>query len=105
MISIGIDAREFCPGRMTGIGRYLRLFIEQALISGEPHEYILFGNQFTQFPHDHPRLSKVIIKEKITIVWDQVHLPLHIRREKIDVLLTPYFKAPLCIPSSLVIII
>jgi hypothetical protein len=104
-MKIGIDAREFVAGQMTGIGRYLWHFLQHATTSKDPHEYVLFCNQKTHIPHDLPKLKKVIITENIRQVWDQVLLPLNIAREKIDVFLTPYFKAPLFLPSKMVLII
>ena len=104
-MKIGIDAREFVSGQMTGIGRYLWHFLQHATASKYQHEYVLFCNQKTYIPHDLPRLKKVIITENIRRVWDQVLLPLNIAREKIDVFLTPYFKAPLFPPSKMVLII
>lgn len=104
-MKIGIDAREFQAGRMTGIGRYLGHFLQSASTSSFPHECVLFCNQKTHLPFDHSKLKRVIIPEKITLVWDQLSLPRNIAREKIDVLLTPYFKAPLFPPSNMVLII
>jgi len=104
-MKIGIDAREFVSGQMTGIGRYLWHFLQHATTSKDPHEYVLFCNQKTHVPYDLPRLKKVIITENIRQVWDQVLLPYNIAREKIDVFLTPYFKAPLFLPSEMVLII
>jgi len=104
-MKIGIDAREFLSARMTGIGRYLWHFLKYATTSNYPHEYVLFCNQETHIPFNLPKLKKVIITEKITLIWDQVLLPLNIAREKIDVLLTPYFKAPFFLPSKMVLII
>ena len=104
-MKIGIDAREFVAGQMTGIGRYLWHFLQHATTSKDPHEYVLFCNQKTHIPQNLPRLKKVIITENIRQVWDQVLLPLNIAREKIDVFLTPYFKAPLFLPSKMILII
>jgi glycosyltransferase involved in cell wall biosynthesis len=104
-MKIGIDAREFVSGRITGIGRFLWHFLQHATASKYQHEYVLFCNQKTHIPHDLPRLKKVIITENITQIWDQVLLPLNIAREKIDVFLTPYFKAPVFLPSKMVLII
>ena len=104
-MKIGIDAREFLPGRMTGIGRYLWHFLQYATTSNNPHEYVLFCNQETFVPFDHPILKMVIIREKITPLWDQILLPLNIAKEKIDVFLTPYIKAPFFLPSNMILII
>lgn len=104
-MKIGIDAREFLSERTTGIGRYLEHFLQCAATSNYPHEYVLFCNQKTRVPLDHPKIKRVIITEIITPLWDQALLPLNIAREKIDVFLTPYFKAPFFLSSSMVLII
>jgi len=104
-MKIGIDAREFVSGQMTGIGRYLWHFLQYATTSNYPHEYVLFCNHETKIPFDLSKLKTVIIREKITPIWDQILLPLNIAREKIDVFLTPYFKAPFFLPSNVVLII
>jgi glycosyltransferase involved in cell wall biosynthesis len=104
-MKIGIDAREFVSGQMTGIGRYLWHFLQYATTSNYPHEYVLFCNQETKIPFDLPKLKSVIITENITPNWDQILLPLNIAREKIDVFLTPYFKAPFFLSSNVVLII
>ena len=102
---IGIDAREFQMGRITGIGRYLRQFLVTATARDDSHDYVLFLNQKSDLPFDHPNIKKVVIPEKLTPVWDQFLLPRQARREKIDVFLTPYFKTPLFMPVPRVIII
>jgi glycosyltransferase involved in cell wall biosynthesis len=104
-MKIGIDAREFQPERTTGIGRYLERFLRCTATSNYPHEYVLFCNQKTLIPFEHPKIKRVIITEIITPLWDQVLLPLNIAREKIDVFLTPYFKAPFFLSSGMVLII
>ncbi len=104
-MKIGIDAREFVAGQITGIGRYLWHFLQYATTSNYPHEYVLFCNQETDVSFDLPKLKKVIITENITPIWDQVLLPLKMAREKIDVFLTPYFKSPFFLPSKMVLII
>jgi glycosyltransferase involved in cell wall biosynthesis len=104
-MKIGIDAREFLPGRMTGIGRYLWHYQQHATTSKDPHEYVLFCNQKTHVPSYLPGPKKVIIPEKIALIWDQVLLPLNIAKEKIDVFMTPYFKTPFFLPSDIVLII
>ena len=110
-MKIGIDAREFKAGRMTGIGRYLWQFLEYCLLnesrvnSAATNKFILFCNQNTWIPIEHPNLKNVIIPEYLTILWDQVFLPLYVLREKLDVFLTPYFKAPIFLSCPVVLII
>ena len=102
---IGIDAREFQAGRITGISRHLLYFLRYALSSTRAHKYVLFCNQETSVPLDSPDLKKVVIRERVTPVWDQIILPFKIAAEKVDVFLTPYFKAPLILPCHMVLII
>jgi hypothetical protein len=104
-MKIGIDAREFLSGRMTGIGRYLRQFLQCATELPSPHEYVLFCNQKTHVPVEHPKLKKIIIQERITLFWDQIQLPLCMAREKVDIFLTPYFKSSYFLSANLVLII
>jgi len=101
---IGIDAREFREGQVTGISRYLLHFLQYALSSARPHQYVLFCNQETSVPLDSPGLKKVVIPERVTPVWDQISLPFKTATEKVDVFLTPYFKAPLILPCQMVLI-
>lgn len=104
-MKIGIDVREFQSGQMTGIGRYLWHFLQYATTSNYPHEYVLFCNQETLVPFDLTILKMAIIREKITPLWDQILLPLNIAKEKIDVFLTPYIKAPFFLLSNMILII
>lgn len=101
---IGIDAREFRPGKITGIARYLLHFLQYAVASAPPHKYVLFCNQEISVPVDSPGLKKVVIPERVTPVWDQIVLPFKTAAEKVDVFLTPYFKAPLILPCKMVLI-
>ena len=102
---IGIDVRELEKGKFTGIGRTLRHFLAFAGDQDKENEYVLFGNQKTEYEPLAVNQTLKIIPERVTIVWDQVLLPLAIQREEIDVFLTPYFKAPLWHASKLVVII
>lgn len=102
---IGIDVRELEKGKFTGIGRTLRSFLSFAAIKNKENEYVLFGNQKTEYVPAGGNQTLKIIPEGVTVVWDQFLLPLAMKREKIDVFLTPYFKAPLWHPSKLVVII
>lgn len=102
---IGIDIRELEKGKFTGIGRTLRNFLSFAAQQDRENEYVLFGNQRTEYVPAGVNQTLKIIPEGVTILWDQVLLPLAIQKERVDVFLTPYFKAPLWHPSKLVVII
>lgn len=102
---IGIDVREFQQSKMTGIGRYLLNFLEWAAKEKPDTEFFLYGNQHTKLPVKAQNFKERIIPEKITFFWDQVLLPLHLKRDSIDILFSPYYKAPIYSPCSTCIII
>jgi len=102
---IGIDIRELEKGKSTGVGRYLRQFLGYASEHDNENEYILFGNQKTQYNANANNQKLKIVEENITIIWDQILLPRGIKKEKVDVLLTPYFKAPIFCNSKKVMIV
>ncbi|MBI4723415.1 MAG: glycosyltransferase family 4 protein [Candidatus Stahlbacteria bacterium] len=107
---VGIDIRELERGKITGIGRYLLSLLEYIESFGLHNEYILFANQNTEYMpksdnrrHSHRRgrasgmfhMRIKIIPEQVRIIWDQIKLPIALNREKVDIFLSPYFKAPL----------
>jgi len=99
---IGIDARDFVRGRVTGIARLLRLFLHEVLGSDSPHELILFGNADTVLD-DFPAAQRRILPRRPTVWQDQISLPRLIRQLGIRVFFSPYEKAP-AYPSCPVVI-
>jgi glycosyltransferase involved in cell wall biosynthesis len=102
---VGIDGRELQKNRMTGIGRYLLNFLSYALSIKPEWEFIIFGNQNTNISLENPNLRKISIPEYITLWWDQVQLPYHLEKKKIDLLFSPYYKAPIYSPCKVIITI
>ncbi|MFH1478222.1 MAG: glycosyltransferase family 1 protein [Candidatus Omnitrophota bacterium] len=105
MIQIGIDAREFKKGNNTGIARYMGEFLKYSVKNKDGYEYILFCDQSTDVPIEGSGIKKVVIPGYCTFVWDQIQLPRCLKKEKIDIFLTPYFKAPLFAPCKVVVVI
>jgi len=105
MMKIGIDIRELQKGKATGIGRYLLDFLKFIAENKHEWEFVLFGNQNTEIKLDAPNIKKIIIPEHFRPFWDQLQLPFYLNEEKVDVFLTPYFKAPLFISCKLLLII
>ena len=91
-MKIGIDVREFKKGVYTGLRTILEGFLRHA---GGGHELVFFGNQDTDFDMLPAEGKKVELREKCTLFWDQVVLPLALKREKVDVFYSPYIKTPL----------
>lgn len=100
-MKVGIDGRELLRNKITGIGRFLSIFLKHAPKIKPDWEFIIFGNQNTFFPFDCPNLKKIFIPEKYTIFWDQVTLPKFLKKEKATIFFSPYYKAPIisCCPT------
>ncbi len=93
-MKIGIDAREIQNGVYTGIGRSLANFLEYFSMLNKDDECILFSSK--KIPLDFGRKVKnIVIEEGLTFYWDQVKLPLAMRRERVDIFYSPYYKVPL----------
>lgn len=102
---IGIDVRELEKGKRTGIGRYFRQFLSFVSENPSHDEFFLYGNQRTESLPAGSRHALRVIPESCTAVWDQYQLPRALVRDRIDVFLTPYFKAPLLGKTPLVLIV
>ena len=97
---IGIDIRELQKGRMTGIGRYLRNFIDYASQARPDHSFVLYGNQHTDTTLARENVSVTIVRERWTIWWDQITLPSLACGDRLELFLSPYIKGPgrICCP-------
>ncbi|MBI4233938.1 MAG: glycosyltransferase family 4 protein [Chloroflexi bacterium] len=102
---LGIDVRELARGRATGIGRFVRDFVRYASPARPDHRFFLYGNQHTVLPGEWPNVEARIVPERLTLWWDQRVLPGLVRADRLDVLLSPYVKGPVCCPCPLVITI
>ena len=96
---IGIDARMLGN---TGIGRYLRNLLIQLATLDAPHEYVVFLQPNEELPIQQERLIPVHLSAWTPIysVKEQYHLPLEIRKQRIDLMHYPNFNVPLvsCCP-------
>ena len=89
-----MDIRELERGKMTGIGRYLRNFVTYASAARPDHRFFLYGNQHTDPPVGEGNIALRIVREGMTLWWDQVVLPALVRKDQVDVFLSPYIKGP-----------
>lgn len=98
-MKIGIDCRDLLAGTQTGIGRFVSNFLRAvSLVENPPHLY-LYGNQNTEFGNPVPWGKPLEMKfrrapEAATWWWDRITLPAMVRRDKLDVFFSPFFKAP-----------
>lgn len=99
---IGVDVREWRSGTSTGIARVLSSFLEWATQNTE-HEFLLFGNQHTEFRVTSERVEARIVHETSRLVWDQIALPRLLGKADTEVFLSPYYKGPLRSPCPVVV--
>lgn len=93
-MKVGIDCREI-KGKITGIGRFLLEFLKKAKMYKE-FEFILLGNQYTDFQNEiFSEYKKIVIPEKITFFWDQFKLKNVLEKNNFDLFFSPYYKVPI----------
>ena len=92
-MKVGVDVREL-ENPYTGISSIILNFLRLAE-EDKNFEYFLFGNQYTDFKVLPAGFKKIKIPEKNTFVWDQLKLLFFLKKYKIDVFFSPYFKLPL----------
>jgi glycosyltransferase involved in cell wall biosynthesis len=97
---VGIDGRELERGKITGIGRYLLNFLKYVTSIRKDYRFIVYGNQFTHLDFQSSNLTIEIILERSTITWDQILLPAYLKRDEIEIFLSPYIKAPIFSPCQ-----
>lgn len=91
---LGIDAREIQDGVYTGIGRFLYNFIRYFERSHYNDHCVLFSSKPLPMSLG-PKIENHVMEEDSTFFWDQVQLPIAIKRQAINVFYSPYYKLPL----------
>jgi len=93
-MNIGVDAREIQDGVVTGIGRSLANFIHYFGKTEKKHSLALFSEK--RIPVDFTgNIRRVIIRPCQTFLWDQLKLPKALKKNKINLFYSPYYKVPL----------
>lgn len=100
---IGIDIRELDPNIKTGIGRLILNFLEFVRLNDTEDDYLLFANQNTDLPNLSGRIKVKVIPEFLKIYWDQKILTDQIKKEKIDIFYSPYYKGPIFSSAKLIV--
>jgi len=102
-LRVGIDGRELRDGVRTGIGRYVMEVVRAA--AGRGVECVVYGDGATRLPPAAPGVRPRVLASAWTQWWDQVALPRALAEDRVDVLLSPYYKRPLRAPCPAVITI
>lgn len=99
---LGVDVREWEPGRRTGIGTFLEMFLQEAPRQRPDLTLLLYGNTATTLPPE-TSLSVRRLPEPFRLWFDQVSLVRGVRADGAHVFLSPYYKMPLTCPCPAVI--
>jgi len=94
-VIVGVDIREWQPGRRTGIGRVLDEFLRSAAALRPHDRFVLIGDATCEVRVRAGNCTIVRIPERWTLWWDQITLARALTRHGVDVLYSPYIKVPL----------
>ncbi len=107
---IGIDARRM-QVKPTGVGRYLSNLLHEWSIS-EPHEdySLFFSYQETAYPFLKQNcFTQCVLDERfvgsIKTLWEQLYLPLYLKKIPLDVFFSPQYFLPFWLSSPTVVTI
>jgi glycosyltransferase involved in cell wall biosynthesis len=103
--TIGVDGRELTATVPTGIARYACEVIAAAVRAG--HECVVYTDRPIAPGRlaPSPGLRVTLLPGAPTVWWDQRILPRALRRDRADVLLSPYYKLPVLAPCPVVVTI
>jgi len=96
-----IDATSI-PRQMAGAGVYTCNLIRAVAAVDRENEYVVFTKDgaFDDLNRDEPLFRTVHVSTRsrpARLLWEQLALPVHLRRRKIDVLHSPHHTAPLVV--------
>ncbi|MGH8207982.1 MAG: glycosyltransferase family 4 protein [Steroidobacteraceae bacterium] len=93
---IGVMLRHYYQ-HGGGVRVYTRALLDHMLKPDGPHEFVLFFNEKTPLGayRDRRNVREVSVPGRSVLWWDQVGLPLALRRYGVDVLFNPKYSIPL----------
>jgi len=104
-VTLAVDCREFVPGRVTGIGRFLRGLLEEIARSRAHLPTVAIAGPTAPIPPLAPHIRAHRLPQRPTLYWDQVLLPRALREVGAAAFFSPYYKAPLIAPCPTVVTI
>jgi len=99
---IAADAREWVPGRYTGIGRFLEEIIRRSLEVRPEWQWILYQHSENIELINDERITYRVLNRSAAPVVDQVVFPRALRRDRPDLFFSPYPKTPWRAPCPVV---
>jgi glycosyltransferase involved in cell wall biosynthesis len=96
-----IDATSI-PRQMAGAGVYTYNLIRAVAAVDQENEYVVFtrSDAFDDLSRDEPPFRTVRVSARsrpARLLWEQLALPVHLRRRRIDVLHSPHHTAPMVV--------
>ena len=90
-----------------GVGVYTRNLVKELLEVDQTNSYVLFYRSEENIGHfaEHPNVEERVVWAPNKVLWDQVAIPYHCWREKVDVILHPKFTVPLLAPCKAVMVV
>src|SRR5204863_240342 len=81
----------------TGVGRYLSGLLDEWSSQDDQrrHEFVLYAHTSLNYGFDSRRLLFRTVPGDGGTVWEQIHLPIAVRHDHLDVLFAPAYTAPL----------
>lgn len=94
---IGIDARFFGGEQSKGLGRYTQKLIEHIASTPDNNEYVIFlqPDSIPQWKMRDERFTIIKTPYRWYTVSEQLFMPVHIARARVDVMHFPHFNVPL----------
>jgi len=99
---IGVDVRELQEGVWTGIGRVVEAFLSEAPSLSPDVELFLYADRATRPELEKNGFHLRRLPQPSTLWFDQLALPRALRRDRVHVFFSPYYKAPLFSPCPAV---
>src|SRR4030042_6450484 len=96
-----IDATSI-PRQMAGAGVYTYNLIRAVAAVDQENEYVVFtrSDAFDDLTRDEPPFHTVRVSTRsrpARLLWEQIALPIHLRRRRIDVVPSPHPTTPLVV--------
>lgn len=102
---LAVDCREFVPGRVTGIGRFLQGLLQEIACSRPHLATVAIAGPAAPIPVASAHVRVHPLPQRPTLYWDQVLLPRALRAVDATAFFSPYYKAPLFAPCPTVVTI
>lgn len=104
-VILAVDGREFVPGRVTGIGRFLGGLLGE-IARSRPHlTTVVIAAPGAPIPAAAPHIRVHRLPQGLTLCLDQMLLPRILRQVGATAFFSPYYKAPLLASCPVVVTI